>query len=199
MHAPFHLRSGLSLLATAVLGLTHLSAHALIEAGHWSLSQYPTTTNGDNFSVRVDQTPAGDFTGTFFDYDAATGTLTYIMQNVDEGSAVWVTQPGEVIDASFKPNTSASVWVGQDFYLGAATSSMSDPGFTWGGPRTSFGWAHFTADSAGKLTLVDSAMAFREPAGIIVGTLTSPVPEPSAWALMGIGLVGLGWMRRQKA
>ena len=40
-------------------------------------------------------------------------------------------------------------------------------------------------------------MAFREP-GIVVGTLDVPaVPEPSTWALMGLGLLGIGWAQQR--
>lgn len=196
-------RTAKAAACTLAFAAAHLSAHAVVEAGHWRFSQ-GSSGDFENFSVLVDQTVYGDYTGTFFIYDASAGTLTYNGFNVDEGSEVWVTQPGAVIDNRFKPSLqigSTTAVVGTDFYLGAATSSYTDPGFSYATlqNRTSFGWAHFRVDSAGKLTLVDSAMAFREPAGIIVGTLTSPVPEPSAWALMGIGLVGLGWMRRQKA
>ena len=189
-----------SLAASLALGLSMSSAHALVEAGHWSFSQTSQTSLGDNFSVFIDQTPAGDYTGTFYKYNATTGMLTLLTRNIDESSEVWVASEGQVIDKQYNQsiNTSQPVFVGKDFYLGAATSSSTDPGFSWGNltDRTSFGWAHFKADSTGKLTLLASAMAFREPAGIVVGTLTSPVPEPGTWALMGMGLAALASLRR---
>ncbi|TBO28352.1 PEP-CTERM sorting domain-containing protein [Aquabacterium lacunae] len=198
MPHPATWRTAKAAACTLALAAAHLSAHAVVEAGHWRFTQDPAGQFG-NFSVLVDQTVGGDYTGTFFDYDPSAGTLTYKTFNVDEGSEVWVTQPGAVIDNRFKPslqNGQTTAVVGTDFYLGAATSSATDPGFSWAtlSNRTSFGWAHFRADSSGKLTLVDSAMAFREP-GIVVGTL-SAVPEPSTWALMALGLASLA-VRRQ--
>jgi hypothetical protein len=191
-----------SFAASLTLCLPMSSAHALVEAGHWSFSQNSQSTWGDNFSVSIDQTPAGDHTGTFYDYNFATGTLTFLTKNIDESSEVWIASAGQVIDNQYNKtiNTSKPVFVGNDFYLGAATSSSTDPGFNWGNltDRTSFGWAHFKADATGKLTLLGSAMAFREPAGIIVGTLTTPVPEPGTWALMGLGLCALGSLRLRR-
>lgn len=197
MPHPATWRTAKAAACTLALAAAHLSAHAVVEAGHWRFTQDPAGQFG-NLSVLVDQTVGGDFTGTFFNYDAQTGVLSYQTRNIDEGAEVWVTQAGAVIDNGFQPTLAqgTSAVVGTDFYLGAATSSATDPGFSWANlsNRTSFGWAHFRADSSGKLTLVDSAMAFREP-GIVVGTL-SAVPEPSTWALMALGLASLA-VRRQ--
>lgn len=85
--------------------------------------------------------------------------------------------------------------VGSDFYLAAKTRSYTDPGFSYDDSfYTSFGWAHFKVDALGLPQIQESAMAFRE-GGIIVGTLQA-VPEPSTWAMMGVGLVALVWRRR---
>ena len=179
-----------------------LSAHAVVESGHWYATQGPNGAYGTNLSISVDQTVSGDYTGSFFNYDSLQGTLTFVTLNVDEGSVLAVARPGNVANNDFFAGTrwAGPVQVGQDFYLAAATSSLSDPGVTWSNynTRTSFGWAHFRTDSTGKLTIVDSAMAFREP-GIIVGTLVTAVPEPSTWAFMSLGLLGIGLARRRLA
>lgn len=79
--------------------------------------------------------------------------------------------------------------VGQEFYLGGRTRTAYINGYF-----DTFGWAHFKVDATGQLKLLDSAVAFNE-GGIIVGTLQA-VPEPSTWALMGLGLAALAWRTR---
>lgn len=202
-----------ALLATAALALS-TQAHALVEAGHWQAS----FSNGA-FSVAVDQTPDGNYTGVFMNYTTK-GVLSGITYNVDEGADIFVVQPGTVFSnasiasqqlpfiegPSSYPGTypKATVIVGQDFYLGARTRSTGDPGFydavaagTLQDFFTTFGWAHFQVDTAtGTLKLIDSAMAFRE-GGIVVGTLQT-VPEPSTMAMTGLGLLGLACATRAR-
>lgn len=159
-------------------------------------------------SIWVDQTIGGDYTGSFLMHDAAANTLTFLTRNVDEGSELFLVNPGDVLSSdtiASLPPSARLTWggaqtVGEDFYLGVRTGSGTDPGFDWADltTRTTFGWAHFREDASGRLFIVDSAMAFREP-GIVVGTVQA-VPEPATWALLLGGLIsaaGLGQQRSQ--
>jgi len=182
------------------------SAHAVVEAGHWSV--YNTAINGyngSNLELAIDQTPQGDYTGTFFKYDHQAGTLQYLTQNVDEGSTLFVTRPGQLINdqtlatlpTSDRLSSSNNIaLVGNDFYVGGATEKFSDPGFQWNDQHwTVFGWAHLRADASGQLQLVDSAVSFKE-GGIVAGTLA--VPEAGTWSMMGLGLIGLALATRRR-
>ncbi len=173
----------------------------LVESGHWSSSFYTNNyPEGTNFAIRVDQTPDGDYTGVFMQYDQ--GLLTGITSNVDEGADLFVVQPGtEFSLASIAAGGQPFVYgpsgyeqgrpagfqlpVGTDFYLGGRTrKSYSE--------FTVYGWAHFVVDAQGAPRIVDSAMAF-DSGGIIVGTLDAipAVPEPATWLMMGAGLAAL--------
>ena len=207
MRASFFGRHAPAFVSATLLSVAAACAHATVEAGHWQLAHRSGSGSGGSLgsvSVTVDQTIEGDVTGTIFDYDVATGKLDYITHNVDEGSELFLVTPGSVLSAqtaisltSFLKNPEP-IQVGQEFYLGAGTRSASDPGFQWAdGAWTSWGWAHVKLDRAtGKLAIVDSAMAFREP-GIVVGTLQA-VPEPATWAMMAMGALGLSVLRKTR-
>ncbi|MBC7701301.1 PEP-CTERM sorting domain-containing protein [Aquabacterium sp.] len=187
------IRQALGIAALAMCAQTH----AAVEAGHWR-SATTAGNIGENFSVWVDQTIEGDYTGVFMNYTA--GQLKGITFNVDEGAKLYVVKAGDVFtqaSSALATNVfgSTPVPVGTDFYLAAKTRSYTDPGFSYDDSfYTSFGWAHFKVDALGKPQLLGSAMAFRE-GGIIVGTLQA-VPEPGTWALMGLGLAALAWRTR---
>lgn len=139
-----------------------------------------------NLFIDMGQTVAGDDTGTMFDYDSPAGTLLFGARNADEGSLLFVTRPGQLINNTtvaklavkdlLIPSANATQ-VGRDFYIGGATESLLDAGYLpddqhW----TVFGWLHLNADVAGTLA----------------------VPEVGTWSLMGLGLCGLALAARQK-
>lgn len=206
-----HLTHALAL--TLGLALT-TSAQAVVESGHWT--SYFADRPDDNFSVGVDQTIAGDYTGLFMRYEA--GRLTGITHNVDEGADLFLVQAGtefsqasiaagahtfvEGVSRQFGDFSSAvALPVGTDFYLATRTRTGSDPGFSYTpeGMRvfTVFGWAHFVVDAQGAPRIVDSAMAFQE-GGIVVGSLQAipAIPEPATGWLMGLGLGAVTWRAR---
>jgi len=195
-------------IALALLMATAASsAHAVVEAGHWKVSNgaRPNQNPRSNLFIDMDQTVGGDYTGTMFAYDSAAGTLLFGARNADEGSLLFITRPGQVINDTtvaklpakdlLIPSATAAQ-VGRDFYIGGATESFSDAGYLADDKHwTVFGWLHLKADAAGKLQIVDSAMSFNE-GGIVAGAL--PVPEAGTWSLMGLGLCGLALATRQK-
>lgn len=195
--------SGLALIFAAMAP----AAHATVEAGHWRVSNGARAGYNPkaNLFIDMDQTVAGDYTGTMFAYDSTAGTLLFGSRNADEGSLLFITRPRQLINDKTVVKLAAkdllipsatAAQVGRDFYIGGATESFSDPGYKSDDQHwTVFGWLHLRADTAGKLQIVDSAMSFNE-GGIVAGAL--PVPEASTWSLMGLGMCGLMLATRQK-
>lgn len=180
------------------------SAHAVVASGHWRLDHPSEPSSwGTNLTISVGQTLDGDETPTLFDYDASVGTLRFVTLALDEGSELFLVKPGDLLSnhtaGTLLPSLLAfdapPVSVGQDFYLGAGTRSYTDPGYSSGSDTwTSFGWSHLRVNQQGRLEILDSAMAFRE-GGIVVGTLH--VPEPSTWAMAGVGMALLAGRLRK--
>ncbi len=195
----------LALLVTLACAMA--PAQAVVEAGHWQAvnTSAANNTNGSNFNLNIDQTPSGDFTGTFFDYNSKAGTLKFLTLNIDEGSTLFVSRNGQFINDNTVANLAAKdklsfssnlAQVGTDFYIGGATEKFSDLGFQFNDNHwTVFGWAHLRADAAGKLQIIGSAMSFKE-GGIVTGTLA--VPEASSWSMMILGLFGVAAVVRTK-
>jgi hypothetical protein len=179
----------------------------VVEAGHWKVSNgtRPNQNPRGNLFIDMDQTVAGDHTGTMFAYDSTAGTLLFGARNADEGSLLFVTRPGQLINDTTVEKLAAkdllipsatAAQVDRDFYIGGATESFLDAGYLADDKhQTVFGWLHLKANAAGKLQIVDSAMSFNE-GGIGAGAL--PVPEAGTWSLMGLGLCALALATRQK-
>lgn len=200
-------------LKRCLLPILALMAAAPQAQAHVAAGQFALLPDGNatSWQLQINQTPAGDYTGQFFTFQR--GVITGTTYNIDEGSDLFVVTPGAAftntsVNAKAFPYlmgnskyrlgmTTQPVQVGTDFWLGARTSSYTDPGFDWSDPNffDSFGWAHIQVDKLGALHLLDSAMAFRE-AGIVVGSLQA-VPEPSSLAIVltGLALVGLSSLR----
>ena len=193
-------------LACGVLTLAATQTHAVVEAGRISLDTTLLSSPWQgglprNFSLSIQyDLESPNSTGVLFYF--ASGSLTGIGMTADRGADVYLVQVGDAFsNASITSNPNQtyvyglatdyvygpSIPVGNDFYLGIRSGDYGET------PDT-FGWAHFALDLSGKVQLVNSAMSFGD-GGIIVGTLQA-VPEPSTWALMGIGLTGLAWRAR---
>jgi hypothetical protein len=84
--------------------------------------------------------------------------MTY---NFDEGSTLFITRPGELINDETMGNfaskeqllfTHGPIAADNDFYIGGATEKFTGPGFQHNDKHwIVFGWAQLKADASGKL------------------------------------------------
>lgn len=143
-----------------------------------------------NYAFTVYQTAdRSDWTSVWFKFDGS--HLQAINTNIDQGSDWYVVHSGDefsratiaagqfpkliqVSPATAIPGPSLTVGTG-DFWLGAATGTVLF------GERTVYGWVHLQPSFPGStsLQMVENVMTY-DSLGVIVGTTTALVPEPSA-------------------
>lgn len=178
-------------LALVAMSLTNTLARA--ELTHPALTLTATPGLGADYSL-------GDNGHALLFNLGADGTITPVTYTVGEGFAFYAVNLATVFDVSYvqthPPSTGSlpgatgnlQIQVGVPLYLGYYVQPASN-GFMPINPTSAcgYGWGELVRTTNG-LTLVDSAL--QKPAGgIIVGT-TIAVPEPSTWALLGIGAAG---------
>ncbi len=182
------IRRSASLFALASALSVAVPAHAVVLDGHIQLSGLTNSTHqrpdGANFSLSIDQTPEGDWTGVWFIHQL--GYIKEVTFNTDEGSLWFHVKPGELISAQMlAPGSTAKriqlgynpkialkdqspLKVGNDFYLAGLTRKTYTD-------YTVFGWVHIRKDIFGRFKLLDAAVAYDEP-GLLAGTRLSAVP-----------------------
>ena len=179
---------------SAILVAVSTIAHAQTVVQNLNLSIAPDSSLPPaNYAFTVYQkADRSDWTSVWFKYD---GThLQLINTNLDEGSDWFVVQPGDVFSqpaiaesmfpllfevSSYTPIPGPSLTVGtDDFWLGVATGTVLF------GQRTAYGWMHLQPSFPGStsLQMVENVMTY-DSLGVVIGTTTALVPEPSTIAM----------------
>lgn len=199
--------------AAVICAACSLSAHAAVERGHWGVAVGSDMGFGLAEAIRLTlfQEPTDqDYTSLYVSIDSQTApngtitrTLTGATYTLDAAAALYAVSAGAplsntLLDAGAYPalvGETAQPWSpltvqGSDtFWIGAKIRYGNM------GPRdwTGLGWAALRFESDGKLTLLDSAMGY-DTSNLVVGT----VPEPSTWAMLALGLAGIGGVAHRR-
>jgi len=189
--------------STFLFFITFQNAQAVVVGGTNIVlagpGNYPP--GGNYFGTVYQDVSATDPTEVWFNF--ANGLFGISALTVDQSSDWYFVQPGD----QFGPATIAAnqflrvpffvppqppYFIGSsDFYLGVSTSDSLNQPFV----RNIFGWIQIHDDN-GVLSAGGNAVSYHSP-GIIVGTLTEVVPEPSSLIPSIIGAVVVLAARRK--
>lgn len=123
-----------------------------------------------------------------------------------DNTGYWLDNPNASTDALSLQNKQIYYWVFDATTIGGASQHgvFTDPSPTW----------IFPADAAiPNTTVTDLSEVNQDSTGIIIGTFgnglsadgasmlynLAVIPEPSTFALFGVGAIGLAWLRRKRA
>jgi hypothetical protein len=203
------MKTAIFLAALLVAISANLQAQTVVQNSNLAISAYSGQPPA-NYAFTVYQNIAGtDPTSVFFKYDGS--HMQAINTNIDQGSDWYIVHSGDefsranVAAGQFPtliqvspgtpiPGPSLTVGTG-DFWLGVATGTVLF------GERTVYGWVHLhpTAPFSTTLQMVDNVMTYNS-LGVIVGTTTALVPEPSSIAMAACALASClsgGFWRRK--
>ena len=149
---------------------------------------------GDGRTMWFDMTPSGELKplswtvgGAFYWYSLEYGTQ-FDQNYVQRHASLWTNMDALSLGNSIQTE------LYKPFYLGYLRQTWAPPRGTYQSDD-GYGWA-LLKRTDNKLELLDSAL-YDDTGGIIVGT-TIPAPEPSTYALFGIGAIGILMVLRRK-
>lgn len=208
------IRHSYQALGAAVIGAAcSLSAHAAVESGHWTVTTGPDMGFGLTEAIRFTlfQEPTDqDYTALYVGIDSHTApngtitrTLTGATYTLDSAAVLYAVSAGAplsntLLDAGTYPalvGATAQLWStltvqGSDtFWIGAKIRYGNMGSADW----TGLGWAKLRFEPGGQLTLLGSGMGY-DTSHLVVGT----VPEPSTWAMLALGLAGIGGVAQRR-
>ena len=211
----------LSMFLFAASTLPHAYCQVVVQDTNVQLSGGPVFGSGVPESsqiLTVSQTVGlGDSTTVSFDvsvippppvFPNPPALVSLVGTNValDEGADLYLAEVGDLFSlntiqaGNFQPlvegtTFSSSTFELGDFFLAFATNDTSSGFPPVGASRDVFGWAHFSVEFDGDITLLDNAVAYGT-GNIIVGQ-NAAVPEPSSAALIGLVVASFLGRRRR--
>lgn len=192
-----------SVAALTLLSASSFAATTTYTSAASFLSQVVPGSYLENFDGFDDAGPA-IFSGGGFSYAVSAASGIY-----GSGDFIGSNQPYEVVTISFTSGNVTAVGGNffavdniDDFYANPVTLTLSDATTVTFTPSSRLdSYRGFTSDAViTSLTLTMPTVAFtsRYPSldNLTVGVAV-PVPEPSSWLLMGLGIAGLAAARRR--
>lgn len=195
-------------LVAMAMAMTAMSAHAALDTNAWEVSNLPDDSVQFTVYHAPDRSDLTYLYGLVSSQTTANGGVSHTLQGLsftlDSAATLYLVNQGDtlsnalfdsgaytpLVGATNQTWTSLTVYGTDTFWLGAQTRE-GNAGLA---PWTGLGWAQLRFDEQGQLQLLSSGIDY-SASSLVVGA----VPEPGTWALMGLGLVSLGWVARRRA